>query len=464
MTAATDACLAANRFGLGARPGELARLGSGARDALFAQLKGPVPRIQRELPPSHEVLAQAIALREERRRAGDDESGAALVKTAMKIRELYGPVYVNEALARFQAAVSSERSFVERLVQFWSNHFAVSIDKVAVLGLAGAMEREAIRPQVLGRYADLLLAVEKHPAMLLYLDNHLSIGPQSRAARLVQRRGKGRELGLNENLGREILELHTLGVDGGYTQSDVTTLAAMITGWSIGGDVGRLRGGEPGKFYFRDTFHEPDAKTLLGRRYRDDGIAQGESALHDLARHPKTARHIATKLARHFIADEPPVAAIDRIARAFESSEGDLPTVYRALLEAPHAWEPAAAKFKTPADYIHSTYRALDLPVENERRGLAAFELLGQRTFQPGSPAGWPDRGADWDGSSALLKRIEWANALGQRQASRVDVPGLADAALGSSLTASTRTGLARAQDSAQALTLLLASPEFMRR
>jgi uncharacterized protein (DUF1800 family) len=463
MTAATDATLAANRFGLGARPGELAGLASGARDALFAQLKGPAPHIVRELPASHEVLAQVIALREERRKAGDDDA-AAQVKVAVKIREVYGPVYVNEALARFQAAVTSERSFVERLVQFWSNHFAVSIDKVAVLGLAGAMEREAIRPHVLGRFPDMLRAVEQHPAMLLYLDNHLSIGPQSRAARLVQRRGNGRELGLNENLGREILELHTLGVEGGYTQQDVTTLAAIITGWSIGGSAGRLRGGDPGRFYFREAFHEPEPKTLLGRRYREDGLAQGEAALRDLARHPQTARHLATKLARHFIADDPPAAVVDRIARAFEVSEGDLPTVYRALLDAPQAWEPASAKFKTPADYIQSAYRALTLPVENERRGLAAFELLGQRTFQPGSPAGWPDRSADWDGSSALLKRIEWANAVGQRLGSRVDALSIADAALGASLTDATRTGLSRAQDGAQALTLLLSSPEFMRR
>ena len=463
MTAATDATLVANRFGLGARPGELARLGSGAREALLAQLKGPAPLITRALPASRDVLAQVIALREARRKAGDDDT-AAQVKVAVKIRELYAPVYVDEVTARFQAAVASERIVVERLVQFWSNHFAVSVDKIAVLGLAGAMEREAIRPHVLGRFPDLLRAVEQHPAMLLYLDNHLSIGPQSRAARLVQRRGTGRELGLNENLGREILELHTLGVDGGYTQRDVTTLAAIITGWSIGGNAGRLRGGEPGTFYFREALHEPGAKTLLGRSYREDGLAEGEKALRDLALHPKTARHLATQLARHFIADEPPAPVVERVARAYEASEGDLPTVYRALFESPQAWEPDLSKFKTPADYIHSTWRALELPVDGGRKGLAPFDLLGQRSFQPGSPAGWPDRSADWDGSSALLKRIEWANALGQRLGSRVDALQLADAALGTSLTAATRTSLSRAQDGAQALTLLLSSPEFMRR
>jgi uncharacterized protein (DUF1800 family) len=301
--------------------------------------------------------------------------------------------------------------------------------------------------------------------MLLYLDNHISVGPHSRAARLVERRGKGREVGLNENLGREILELHTLGVAGGYSQQDVTTLAAVITGWSIGGGAGLLRaGGEPGRFFFREALHEPDAKTVLGKVYREDGYAQGERALRDLALHPQTARHLATKLARHFIADEPPVVAVDRIAKAYLDSDGDLPATYRALLDLPQAWQPAQAKFKTPAEFVYSTYRALSLPVENERRGLAPFEVLGQRSFQPGSPAGWPDRSVDWDGSSALLKRLEWASALGQRLGSRVNAREAADAALGAGLSAALGTAVDRAQDGAQALTLLLSSPDFMRR
>jgi uncharacterized protein (DUF1800 family) len=448
--------IAANRFGLGARPGELAAYGKDGRGALLAALTQRPATLPGDLAPSDEILRQAIELRQ-KKRLEDAELG-------LRLGQIYRPYYLQEAQARFAAAVASEHSFLERLTHFWSNHFAVSIDKLAVLGLAGAYEREAIRPNILGDFSTLLLAVERHPAMLLYLDNHFSIGPHSVAARFAERRDSGRKLGLNENLAREILELHTLGVDGGYSQQDVTTFAAMITGWSIGGDAGRLRGGEPGRFYFREVFHEPGAKRLLGKDYREDGMSQGETALRDLARHPNTARHLATKLARHFIADEPPAAAVDSIAAAWLHSAGDLPSVYRALLDCRDAWDPALRKYKTPADYAHSVYRALELPVDAGRGGLLAFELLGQRTFQPGSPAGWPDRSADWDGSSALLKRIEFAQQLGARLGSRIEAASRAREVLGESLAAATLSSVQRAADGAQGLTLLLSAPEFMRR
>jgi uncharacterized protein (DUF1800 family) len=333
-----------------------------------------------------------------------------LKKALLKLPQLYRPIYINEATARLRHAATTNRPFVERLTQFWTNHFAVSIDKIAVLGLAGAFEREAIRPHVLGNFTDLLLAVEQHPAMLLYLDNSLSVGPGSRAAQLVKRRQSGRKIGINENLAREILELHTLGVNGGYTQADVTTFAEVITGWSIGGDFGiggrlsqREDKGEPGKFTFRAMLHEPGAKTVLGKRYAEGDQSQGEAVLRDLAAKPATANFIATKLARHFIADDPSPAVVERIAKAFTKSHGDLPTVYRALVDSNEAWSEPLPKYKTPSDYIVSTYRALDLPVDMTRRGLASFEVLGQRTYSPGSPAGWPDRSADWDGGSALM-------------------------------------------------------------
>jgi uncharacterized protein (DUF1800 family) len=459
----TDAAIAANRFGLGARPGELARLGADARDVLAAQLKGPAPLTTETLPPSNELLAKVIAQREARRgTGGENPPTESVVAVAKGLRDVYLPAYLGEVTARFRSAVSSERSFVERLVHFWSNHFAVSVDKLVVLGLAGAMEREAIRPHVLGKFQDLLLAVEQHPAMLLYLDNAQSVGPGSRAAQFAGHRG--RTVGLNENLGREILELHTLGVDTGYTQDDVRALASIITGWSIGGNVGRLQGGEPGKFHFRELLHEPGKQTLLGNGYQQDGIEQGEAALRDLAVNPHTARHIATKLARHFIADDPPAAAVDRLTAAFEKSHGDLPTVYRALLASPEAWEMPSVKFKTPAEYLFSSWRALDLPVGEGRRELQVFELLGQRNFQPGSPAGWPDRSADWDGSAALLKRLEWAQALGQKLGAERSALQVADTALGPALRPDTRRAIERAQDGSQALALLLSSPDFMRR
>lgn len=471
--------VAANRFGLGARPGELARIGSQPREWLRAQLAGPPPLLtDSELRNSADILAQALEARRELRAAkraaasqtsssdtgaeADTPATANAIAAVAKVGQIYRPIYIAEASARLRQAVASDRPFVERLTHFWTNHFAVSVDKNAVLGLAGSLEREAIRPNVLGRFGDMLLAVERHPAMLLYLDNHVSVGPHSRAARVLERRKGERRAGINENLAREILELHTLGVGGGYSQADVTTFAEVITGWSIGGEAGRFARGEPGEFLFRPELHEPGAKVMLGRRYADSGYDQGVAVLRDLTAKPATARFIATKLARHFIADDPPARAVERISSAFSSSDGHLPTVYHALLDE-SAGQPLA-KYKTPNDYIVSTFRGLDLPVSPGRALLAPFEVMGQRTYSPGSPAGWPDRSADWDGASALIKRIEWADAVGQRVGSRCDAVELAPQLLGDNLTATTRTAVTHAASRAQALTLLLSSPEFMRR
>jgi uncharacterized protein (DUF1800 family) len=220
----------------------------------------------------------------------------------------------------------------------------------------------------------------------------------------------------------------------------------------------------PGRFLFRPEVHEPGAKRVLDRRYGDDGYGQGVAVLRDLAVHPSTARFVAGKLARHFIADEPPREAIARLAQAFTVSGGDLPTVYRALIDSREAWEAPLAKYKTPSDFIISGYRGLGLPVDAQHAPLAAFEVLGQRTWSPGSPAGWPDRSADWDGASALMKRIEWADAVGQRVGSRCDAVQLAPQLLGANLSTGTASHVAHAASAAQAVTLLLAAPEFMRR
>jgi uncharacterized protein (DUF1800 family) len=499
MSDSLAAAIAANRFGLGARPGELARIAGDPQGALAAQLEGAAPLLSAPgLTDSATALEQAQALRHDRRQQRRPERGffgrrrgpaagegapadaapppVDVVAAAMKIGQLYRPMYVADAGARLRAAVASDRPLTERLVHFWANHFAISVDKGVVLGLAGSFEREAIRPNVLGRFGDLLRSVEQHPAMLLYLDNAQSVGPASQAAVRIGLRGArakstggglagtGRSIGLNENLAREIMELHTLGVDGGYSQADVTEFARAITGWSIGGGQGRFAGGEPGRFYFRAGIHEPGARTIMGRRYSEGGLDQGIAVLDALARSPATAHHIATQLARHFVGDEPAAALVERVARAFERSEGDLPTVYRALIESPEAWAQPLAKYKTPADFIHSAWRAVDLPLPEGPRALAPFELLGQRTWQPGSPAGWPDRAPDWDGPSALLKRVEWADQVGQRLGARRNAQQLGPDVLGATLGARTREAVARADSPAQALTLLLASPEFLRR
>jgi uncharacterized protein (DUF1800 family) len=470
MLPPVTAAIAANRFGLGARPRELSAIGGDGRDWLRAQLMTPPLLADTGLRSSADILAQGLSLQREiqaTRRNGAAANAAnepAVAAVLQKLQQYLRPIYVSEVTARFADAVATERSFTERLVHFWSNHFAVSVDKQYLAGLAGSFEREAIRPHVLGNFGDLLLAVETHPAMLLYLDNHQSVGPHSQLALRAQRRGVSRRIGINENLAREILELHTLGVGGGYTQGDVTTLAQVITGWSIGGTGGRFAGGPDGRFQFRAEVHEPGAKVVLGRRYPDSGFGQGVTVLRDLAHQRATAHFIATKLTRHFIADEPPAAAVKRLASVFMHTGGDLPSVYRELIDAREAWEQALAKYKTPVDYIISGYRGLGLPVDAGRAPLAPFELLGQRTWQPGSPAGWPDRGADWDGASALMKRIEWADAVGQRVGNRADTLELAAQMLGPNLTATTRSAVAHAATASQAVTLLLSAPEFMRR
>jgi uncharacterized protein (DUF1800 family) len=463
------AVIAANRFGLGARAGELSLIGADARGWLHAQLQAPPPMLAgTDLRSSAQILSEALELRraiqaQRRAQAASAAASGGEDPAQQRLPQFLRPIYTAEVSARLQQSVATERPFLERLTQFWTNHFAISIDKQFLAGLAGSFEREAIRPRVLGNFTDMLLAVETHPAMQLYLDNYLSVGPNSPAAQRRARRAAPR-VGINENLAREILELHTLGVGGGYTQKDVTTFAQVLTGWSIGGEGGRFGGAEPGRFVVRPELHEPGAKTLLGRRYADEGFGQGVAVLRGVARERATARFIATKLVRHFIADEPPPAAVAALADAFARTNGHLPSVYGALIDAREAWAQPLAKYKTPSDYVISSFRGLEVPVEADRTPLAPFEVLGQRTWQPGSPAGWPDRSADWDGASALMKRLQWADAVGARLGNRREAQQLAPQLLGANLTDATRQAVAHAASAAQALTLLLASPEFMRR
>lgn len=458
--------IAVLRFGLGARPGELSDAAHDPRGWLIRQLSGPVPLASSlTLTPGASILADVMEARQERRQARADGSAAAPAATAAAalVRQAWLPHYREQVLARTQSAALTDRPFAERLVQFWSNHFAVSADKGLVTGIAGSLENEAIRPHVCGRFADLLCAVEQHPAMILFLDNQASVGPHSRAQRLFERRGPQRKAGINENLAREILELHTLGVDGGYTQADVTQFARVLTGWSVG-RLHERAPALPGAFVFREAMHEPGAQIVLGLRFAEDGIAQGEAVLDMLARHPSTARFLATKLARHFIADDPPPAAVDHLARVYQDSEGFLPSVYQALVEEQLAWQMPSQKFKTPQDLVFSTLRTLDVRPSDPRDILPGFDFLGQRTFTPGSPAGWPDVARSWDGPDALMRRILWATRIGERFGRDRDPRRLCDQSLGRYAKAGTRSTVAHAATSAQALALLILSPDFQRR
>ena len=454
--------IAANRFGLGARPGELERI-SRPETWLLDQLEGPsrMPAEFRDLPHSADVFVEARDLRREQREARRADEDI-VQKYGRWVREHY----VDQAAARYRHAATTALPFHERLVHFWSNHFAVSADKQPLPAVAGLMENEAIRPNVAGRFSELLMAVERHPAMIVYLDNQRSIGPNSRFGARANRRRQDQEIGLNENLAREILELHTLGVDGGYTQKDVTTFAEVITGWSVGGagERGRFAEGTPGKFEFREAIHEPGAKTIMGTRYAQTDVRQGEAVLRDLATHPSTARFVSTKLARHFVADDPPQETVDAMTAAWMEGGGNLAKVYEAMLGAEATWNPVHRKYKTPHDFVISTLRAFDHVPERPQFLVGALDLLGQAPFRPGSPAGWPDTAEQWGGADALYRRIEWSNTVARRIGSRIDPATLGDAVLGARFDPETRKAVSRAESRVQGMTLLLASPDFQRR
>ncbi len=459
--------IAVLRFGLGARPGDLAVAAPDPRAWLRAQTRGSAERAgTMALAPSNEIFEAVLAAREERREERLDDATPEEVKAAQTaLRDAYQPHYRAQVLARAQSAAMTAQPFRERLVHFWSNHFAVSADKGAIHGLAGTLENEAIRPHVNGRFVELLTAVEQHPAMIAFLDNQFSAGADSPAGLRAELRGGGaHRFGINENLAREILELHTLGVGGGYRQEDVTSFAQIITGWSIGGGRGRLTGGVPGKFCFRDNLHEPGTKMFLGKRYGQEGQAQGEAVLADLAVHPSTARFLATKLVRHFVADDPPPAAVERVAHAYSRSGGDLPEAYAALIESPEAWDPRPRKFKTPEDFVFSTLRALTFTPDKPQEVIHTFDLLGQRQYTPGSPAGWADTASNWDGSDALMHRVLWASQVAARYEGNGAPADLAGAALGGLLRPETSAAIRKASSGSQALALLLMSPEFQRR
>jgi uncharacterized protein (DUF1800 family) len=371
--------------------------------------------------------------------------------------------------ARTNAALVTPAPFVERMVHFWANHFAVSADKLTVIGLAGLLEFEAIRPHVLGKFRDMLVAVEQHPAMLLYLDQAQSIGPDSRAGQLAARFGRQRR-GLNENLAREILELHTLGVNSGYSQADVTEFARVLTGWTVDGltrgPMQRMLGGSgrPGDFQFAELIHEPGPRSVAGRSYAQDGEAQGLAVLANLAADPRTVRHLATKLSRHFAGDDPPPAMVQRLTRVWLRSGGDLPTIYRAIIDSPEAWSAATPKFRTPWDWSVAALRAVGSRHVEPQPAAGLLNQLGQPVWRPGSPAGFDDIGPSWSGPDALLRRVEAAERIASRTGGQIDARQLGPRLLPGALGEPTAQAIARAESPGQGLALLLVAPEFLRR
>lgn len=484
-----DAAIALTRFGLGAKPGEIARVEGDPRGWLEAQATpqgAPVPAgefetSEQRLDVYQAYLAEAAQARQARRETPEETAPPSPAPARMPMipdaqaafdarrdsRRNLVQETAQEFLARAQLGATTDAGFAERWALFWANVFTASATKFQSAVFVGQYEREAIRPNVFGRFEDLALAAESHPAMLLYLDQAQSVGPNSPA-------GERRQAGLNENLAREILELHTVGADGGYTQADVTEFARALTGWSTAARGGQARGrgrraallaGEPGDngFAFRPMVHEPGERTVMGRRYPAGGVEQGRAVLKDLSSRPETARRLSRKIAAHFVADEPSPALVSALERAWTGAGGDLAVVAKALVTHPDSWAPEAHKVKTPYEFIISSHRALGTRPMRVPQLQQALVAMGQPAWAAPSPEGWPDTAADWAGPDALVKRLNWAKAAGDLAAA-VDAVAVAEGALGERLSDRSRQFVARAESRAEAVTLFLMSPEFQRR
>ena len=478
-----DASTAVRRFGLGPKPGEIARIAGDPRGYVLAMLGkrgdaniATVPPLRAtpavfsemdDLRIEQAIIkafgggegaaaggagkpATAIAANDPAMTQGKAEQPAKNVNLAGNARQ---DIYRDEAIARIARAIATETPLLERLVYFWSNHFCVSAAKGNVRALAGPFEREAIRPHVLGKFGDMLQAVEHHPAMLLYLDNTVSIGPNSPA-------GIGRERGLNENLAREIMELHTLGVDGGYTQAHVTNLARILTGWTFGqGEM--VTEADKGRFIFTPNRHEPGPFEVMGKTYAQPGVAAGEAVLADLAAHPSTARHLARKLARHFVSDTPPPALVARLEKTFRDSGGDLGAVTRALVSSDEAWDAPPVKILPPFDFGVSLARGFTKVEPSEIMRLCT--VLGQPIWMMPSPKGWPDADDSWMGPSPIRERLRVAEKVAREI--KTGDPRLVLADLGGpGVSEHTTQAVARAETREQAFELMIMSPDFMRR
>ena len=477
-SAKAEAALALHRFGMGPRPGSIDKIASDPRSALLAELDNPppYPAAAAALPSSAKAF-RTVADANARRQAkaivasraeteankqmatagameeatGGKTSDMAKKAAAEAVPDPGRPIYLDEAKLRTEAALSADIGFAERLVWFWSNHFCISADKIQ--SMSGAYEREAIRPHALGPFAELLLTAESHPAMLFYLDNLGSVGANSIT-------GINRSRGLNENFARVTLELHTLGVHGGYTQDDVIAFANVLTGWTLVPPGDNPEHG--GEFTFNPRLHEPGAQKILGKSYEQDGAEQGRAVLRDLASHPATATHIATRLATHFIADTPPPALIERMAKTFLDTSGDLKEVAKTMVSAPESWSEPATKLKRPGEWVVSIVRATGITQVDARRYTGGQALLGEPLWRPPSPKGYPDDEASWiDG---MGRRLDVANNFAERITGRADPQEIVENVLCGCVSDEVRQAIGRAESRQQALALLFMSSEFQRR
>lgn len=452
--------IALNRFGYGAAGNQLDEIAADPRGWLLMQLK-PLTFNQQSWS-STKAIEKFSKFRQEKRSIRQQQGTmkeasqeqmkqmtAAMLTTHRKeiIREAK-----KMAVGIIKNGINSEFSFQARLLDFFSNHFSVTGKNVNMKGLAPTLEREAIAPNLAGYFHEMLLAVESHPAMLVYLNNESSIGPDSVAGRKNSKRG------INENLAREILELHTLGVQGGYNQQDVRELAMAISGWSVGFPHRKETAG----FRFRTNAHQPGKRVVMGKNYQAGGVDQGKRILRDLAAHPSTAHYVSFKLARHFIADEPPEELVKAMAESWLDSGGYLKKVLTVLIEHPQSWQLQKQKFKTPREFVISVCRGCGTKSTVKPNLLETLQLLGQMPFNAGSPAGYGDTMQHWAGAEALMTRIEWAEQFSN--IIKKEPLSVAQRCLGEALQKRTAQTIMRAENAQQGLAILLMSPEFQYR
>jgi uncharacterized protein (DUF1800 family) len=440
--------IAVNRFGLGATGTELSDAGNDPEKWLLKQLVTPVlGNAPVDTVTALKVISDIKAFQQQRRQT--NMKGPKVRETIIK------PFQQSLLMGSLEHSVETKVPFATRLLDFFSNHFSVSASNQSLTVLAPTLERDAIVPNLFGKFEDMLIAVEQHPAMLIYLNNAKSVGPNSA-------RGK-KARGLNENLAREIFELHTLGVDGGYTLGDIRQLAMAISGWSYSNWNAIEEGAG---FKYRNKNHEPGTRNILGKPYLNNGVNQGQAVLVDLARNKKTAEFISFKLAQHLIADNPPKELVASMRDTWIRTDGNIKAVVTTLIKHPQSWNSQAQKFKTPREFVVSACRALNHSkiVDEGLLDVALHGLgfMGQKPFGAGSPAGYSQLNSAWTGSDALMKRIDWVNLLSKK--TRATVPDVAERIFASQLSSRTAKSLAGAESRVQGLALLLLSPEFQSR
>jgi uncharacterized protein (DUF1800 family) len=453
------AAIAVTRFGLGARSGEIDQAAGDPRGFLAAQISatGADPAGLRPAT-SAERMRDFVEFRADR--SIGKQNGVLKSPAATAARKRLRDDLTEDFSARLQLAVSTSDGFRERWALFWINHFTVSGAKIAIAPFMGPFENEAMRPHVFGRFEDLLVASSTHTAMLHYLDQASSIGPNSSLAENLAQPYRHR--GLNENLAREILELHTVGLKAGYTQADVTEFARAMTGWSVAAD--HASPDRSGLFAFHARAHEPGARMIMGRHYAEGAFDQARAVMTDLAASPHTANHVAEKLARHFVSDDPPRALVARLRQSYMTSGGDLSVVAHTLIASPEAWAPEAEKLKTPYEFLVSAWRATDATPQDLASASSVLASMGQKPYEPPSPKGWPDEARVWCAPDALVKRMDWSESFAASSGANRNPMQLASSALGARLTPLVAKTIASAETRTEGLSILLMSPEFQRR